>query len=101
MNRISRENTTLFKFPIIVTALSAASAIILGFDYSDPAFYFLLVSGFTGLLSSTINVPIGAAVIAIESFGASYGFCAGISSIIGFQVNRHHTLYDYTVSYSD
>jgi chloride channel protein, CIC family len=79
----------------------AVSAMILGYNPTDPAYYFLLVAGFAGLLSSTINVPIGAAVIAIESFGASYGFCAGISSIIGFQVNRHHTLYDYTVSYTD
>jgi len=79
----------------------AVSAMILGYNPSDPVYYFLLVAGFTGLLSSTINVPIGAAVIAIESFGASYGFCAGISSIIGFQVNRHHTLYDYTILYTD
>lgn len=89
--------------PSIVIGLltGATSALIMGYNPGDPAYYFLLVAGFTGLLSSTINVPIGAAVIAIESFGASYGFCAGISSIIGFQVNRHHTLYDYTVSYTD
>lgn len=81
--------------------LGAIMASILGVEASDYLYYFLLVAGFTGLLSSTINVPLSAAVIAIESFGASYGFCAGISSIIGFQVNRHHTLYEYTVSYTD
>ncbi len=81
--------------------LGAASASLFGYDLSDPAYYFFLVAGFSGLLSSSINVPIGAAVIAIESFGASYGFCAGISSIIGFQINRHHTLYDYCISYTD
>ncbi len=89
--------------PTIVIGLltGAVSAMILGYNPGDPAYYFLLVAGFSGLLSSTINVPIGAAIIAIESFGATYGFCAGISSIIGFQVNRHHTLYDYTISYTD
>lgn len=77
--------------------LGAAMAVLFGVEPSDPVYFFFLVAGFSGLLSSTINVPVGAAVIAIESFGASYGFCAGISSIIGFQVNRHHTLYDHSI----
>lgn len=77
------------------------SAAFFGYDSGDTEYYFLLVAGFTGLLSSTINVPVGAAVIAVESFGASYGFCAGISSIVGFQVNRHHTLYDSSVEDTD
>jgi len=81
--------------------LGAASAALFGYGPEDPAYYFMLVAGFSGLLSSTINVPIASAVIAIECFGTTYGYCAGISSIIGFQVNRHHTLYDYTVSYID
>ncbi|MBN2658834.1 MAG: chloride channel protein [Spirochaetales bacterium] len=69
-------------------------ASLFGFSSTDSEYFYFLVSGVSGVLSSTINVPVSAAVIAVESFGASYGFCAGISSVVGFQVNRHHTLYD-------
>lgn len=81
--------------------LGAFSAALFRFTPADPEYFYLLVAGFTGLLSSTVNVPVSAAIIAVETFGASYGFCAGVSSVIGFQVNRHHTLYDGALKDTD
>lgn len=86
---------------LIGLLVGAFAANLLGFNPGEGEYYFLLVAGFTGLLSSTVNVPVGAAVIAIETFGASYGFCAGVSSVIGFQINRHHTLYDFSLEDTD
>ena len=47
------------------------------------------------LLSSTL----AAAVITIEIFGLATSFTAGLAAVIGFQITRHKTIYDYTVSH--
>ena len=49
------------------------------------------------MLSSTMNTPIATAVITLELFGFAYSLPAGIASIIGFQVNRSNTLYDFAL----
>jgi len=36
-------------------------------------------------------------VITTESFGLQYSFPAGLAAIVGFQVNRHRTIYDYAI----
>ncbi len=58
-------------------------------------YYPLLSAGFAATLGSSINVPIAAAVIGVELFGLHYGLPCGLAGIIGFQINRHYTLYDY------
>lgn len=56
-----------------------------------------LSAGFAGMLSSTMNTPVATAVITLELFGFAYSLPAGIASIIGFQVNRSNTLYDFAL----
>jgi CIC family chloride channel protein len=58
-------------------------------------YYAMLSAGFAATLGSSINVPIAAAVIGVELFGIHYGLPCGLAAIIGFQINRHYTLYDY------
>ena len=53
-----------------------------------------MAAGFAGMLASTVNVPLAAAVWAVEVFGLSYSFPAGLSAIIGFQMMRSSFLYD-------
>ncbi|MBN1760659.1 MAG: hypothetical protein JW863_20185 [Chitinispirillaceae bacterium] len=48
-------------------------------------------------LSGSMNIPLAAAVMTIELFGLQYSFPAGFSAVIGFQVMRHKTIYDYAV----
>ena len=55
----------------------------------------IIAAGFAGMLGSTMNIPIAAAILTIESFGLQYSFPAGIAAIISFQVNRHDTIYSY------
>jgi H+/Cl- antiporter ClcA len=50
------------------------------------------------MLAGSMNIPLAAAVMTTELFGLQYSFPAGFSAIIGFQVMRHRTIYDYAVS---
>jgi H+/Cl- antiporter ClcA len=69
-----------------------------GIEPGTPDFYAFLAAGFAGMLSSTMNTPIATAIITLELFGFAYSLPAGIASIIGFQVNRSNTLYDFATS---
>jgi H+/Cl- antiporter ClcA len=75
----------------------AAFAHLLGVPPLSPDYAAFVAAGFAGMLASSMNIPLAAAIIAIESFGLQYSFPAGIAAIIGFQINRHQTIYDYTV----
>jgi len=68
-----------------------------GISPDTPEFFAFLAAGFAGMLSSTMNTPIASAIITLELFGFAYSLPAGIASIIGFQVNRKNTLYDFAL----
>lgn len=70
---------------------------IAGITPGTPEFFAFLAAGFAGMLSSTMNTPIATAVITLELFGFAYSLPAGMASIIGFQVNRSNTLYNFAV----
>lgn len=74
--------------------LGAGAAHYLGFAPDSAAYFALVAAGFSGMLSSTMNVPIAAGVIAMEVFGLAFALPAGLSAVVGFQINRHNTIYD-------
>ncbi len=78
--------------------LAFAAATALRIPFGGPEFYALLAAGFSGILAAAMNVPLAAAVMTIEIFGLSYSIPAGLAAIIGFQVNRYQTLYDYAMA---
>ncbi|MDA3849804.1 MAG: hypothetical protein PF447_00875 [Spirochaetaceae bacterium] len=41
-----------------------------------------------------VGALIVSGIITIEMFGLYYSLSAGLASVIGFQINRHNTLYD-------
>jgi CIC family chloride channel protein len=55
----------------------------------------LLVAGMTACLASSLNVPIAAAVISLEVFGAGTAYAAVLGSVIGYQIGRGHLMYRY------
>jgi len=57
-------------------------------------YYALLAAGLAGMFSSMMNTPIATGIMTIELFGLYYSLPAGIAAVIGFQINRHNTLYD-------
>lgn len=81
----------------IIGMLAGASwAHVLGLAPASADYISFIAAGFSGVLASTMNIPIAAAVLTIESFGLQYSFPAGIAAIIAFQVNKHDTIYDYS-----
>lgn len=86
-----------FVGPTLLVGMLTAGAVgaTLGVSVDSGEYTALLAAGFASMLASTINVPIAAAVLALELFGLSYSFPAAISAVIGYQVNRFNTLYDY------
>lgn len=57
-----------------------------------------LVIGLVGMLAGAMNVPIAAAILGVELFGARYAIPAVFAAVIAFQLNRHETIYDYAVA---
>lgn len=88
-----------FAGPAIIAGmlLGVAVARISGVPFDSPTYYAFLAAGFAGMLASCMNVPLAAAVMAVEVFGMQYSFPAGFAAILGFQVTRHKTLYDYAL----
>ncbi len=72
----------------------AAIALFFGFPAGGHAYTSLVVAGFAGTLASTVNVPLAAAILAMEVFAPSFGVPAGISGVIAFQTARYNTIYE-------
>ena len=83
---------------IIGMLLGVFMATVLKLDPSSATYCAFIAAGFSGLLASSMNIPIAAAVLTIEVFGLQYSFPAGLAAIMGFQINRYQTIYDYSLS---
>ncbi|MBI9104012.1 MAG: chloride channel protein [Spirochaetales bacterium] len=81
--------------------LGAVFAELFSIPAGTPEYYALLTAGFAGVFSSTMNTPIATGVIAIEMFGMFYSLPAALASVVGFQINRHNTLYDMVLDEDD
>jgi CIC family chloride channel protein len=57
-----------------------------------------LAVGFAGMLAGSMNVPIAAAILAVEIFGTGLAVPAVFASVVGFQMNRHTTIYDFALA---
>ena len=86
---------------IVGMLLGVAVSRISNVDCLSPTYYAYLAAGFAGMLASVMNVPLAAAVMAIEVFGLQYSFPAGFAAILGFQVTRHRTIYEYALEEFD
>ncbi len=73
------------------------TAILFGCSGNSGDLHILQAAGLAGLIASSLNVPLAAAIIVSEVFGSHLGFPAAIAAILGFQANRHHTVYDVTL----
>ncbi len=78
--------------------LGSAMACYLDIECPSPTYYAFLAAGFSGMLASSMNVPLAAAIMTTEIFGLQYSFPAGLAAVIGFQIMRHSTIYDYALA---
>ena len=85
--------------PAVAIGLMTAFAFtrLLGVEAGTPEFFAYLATGFAGIMASSMNVPIGAAIMTLELFGPRFGLPAGIAAVVGFQINRHRTIYDFAI----
>ncbi len=75
-----------------------AWAYVFGVPPGSTLFYACLAVGCAGILAGSMNVPIAAAVMTLELFGPTFGLPAGLAVVVGFQINRHRTVYDFALS---
>lgn len=74
--------------------IGTASAVLFGVGEAPDELRILQSTGMAGILAGTLNIPIAAAVISVEIFGPDLGLPVALAAVLGFQVNRHHTVYD-------
>ncbi len=74
------------------------AAALSGIAPGSSSYYALVATGFAGMLAGAMNVPIAAAVMTVEVFGLAFGLPAGLSVVVGFQINRHRMIYDFAVA---
>jgi CIC family chloride channel protein len=86
---------------ILGMLLGSALASLVGISPQSANYAAFVAAGFSGLLASSMNIPLAAAVMSIECFGLHYSFPAGLAAIVGFQINRHYTIYDYAFKAAD
>lgn len=77
--------------------LGMTMAQLLDIPTDTASYHAFLAAGFSAMLAGSMNIPLAAAVMTVELFGLQYSFPAGFSAVIGFQVMRHKTIYDYAV----
>lgn len=70
------------------------ASVVIGVEPGSAGYYALLAAGFAGMLAGVMNVPIAASVMTVEVFGLAFGLPAGLAAVVGFQMNRHRTIYD-------
>ncbi len=92
-----------FAGPAILMGLlmGAAFSELFHIPAGSPEYFALLTAGFAGVFSSTMNTPVATGVIAIEMFGLFFSLPAGFAAVVGFQINRHNTLYDMVLDDKD
>lgn len=83
---------------LIGMLLGAALALLLGYEAGSAGYFAFLMAGFVGMLASSMNVPLAAVIMAIELFGPQAALPAGLVAVIGFQVTRHATIYDFALA---
>ncbi len=77
--------------------LGAAVSYMLGIEIGSATYFAFIAAGFSAMVASVINVPLAAAVITAEIFGLHYSLPAGLGAVIGFQINRTQTFYDFAL----
>lgn len=89
-----------FTGPAAITGmlLGAVVAHYAHVDHYSPDYYALIAAGFSGTLASCMNIPLAAAIMATEIFGLQSSFPAALAAVIGFQVTRASTIYDYALA---
>lgn len=81
--------------------LGSVCAHLFAISPHTASFHAFIAAGFCGVLSSSMNIPLASAIMTVEIFGLQYSFPAGLAAVVGFQVTRSTTIYDYALESKD
>jgi len=92
-----------FTGPAVIMGILLGSVFsnLFGIQPGSPTYYAFLAAGFSGVLASSMNIPLAAAIMTVEIFGPSYSLPGALAAIVGFQVTRAQTIYDYALIQPD
>jgi H+/Cl- antiporter ClcA len=87
--------------PVALVGMLVGVAVAVSFNVEpgSVSYVALVAGGFAGMMASTMNVPIAGAIMAVEVFGLAYSVPAGLAAVIGFQINRHRTIYELATAH--
>jgi H+/Cl- antiporter ClcA len=80
---------------ILGAASGAMLSSLLGVEWGTPEYFSILCCSTAGILSTALNVPLAAILIAVAVFDSSYVLPAAIGSFLSFMLFRSRTIFDY------
>ncbi len=85
-----------FTGPAIIVGMLAGAvlSVVSGTAPGTATYSILVVAGISGMLASTMNIPLAASILSVEMFAPAYGIPAGLAAMIAFQTARYNTIYD-------
>ena len=84
-----------FTGPLVILGIASGAlmSIPAGIAPGEPAYYIFLACGLPAILGAVMNIPIAAAILSIELFGADYALPAAVGGIISFLLFKTRSVY--------
>ncbi len=86
-----------FTGPIIIVGMliGVIVAVMADISFYSSEYYALICAGFTGMLASSMNIPIAAMILSVELFGYNFVLAGILSTIIAYHFNDYNVLFEY------
>jgi CIC family chloride channel protein len=84
-----------FTGPLVILGIASGAlmSVPAGIAPGEPAYYTFLACGLPAILGAAMNIPVAAALLSIELFGASYALPAAAGAIISFLLFKTRSIY--------
>ena len=84
-----------FTGPLVILGIASGAlmSIPAGIAPGEPSYYIFLACSLPAILGAVMNIPIAAAILAIELFGADYTLPAVVGGIVSFLLVRTRSVY--------
>ena len=81
--------------PLVILGIASGAlmSIPAGIAPGEPSYYIFLACGLPAILGAVMNIPIAAAILTIELFGAGYALPAAIGGTVSFLLFRTRSVY--------
>ncbi len=84
-----------FTGPLVILGIASGAlmSVPAGITPGEPAYYIFLACGLPAILGAAMNIPVAAALLTIELFGADYALPAAAGGIISFLLFKTRSVY--------